>query len=591
MKESLEYQENLEEIFRDFSNITIIIKDNYNFSYLNRLTTNLLGFKESEILEMSFIELLTPDSLENCIDNIRLLRETGFCQPFIVNLLKKNGEIVSLELSGIKLDDGRFFFMGRNLSLERLRKEKLEYLEEFNKNILNSIGEGIVVLNPQGNIIKYNDFMEKNFQWKKAEIIGKNAFELFPDLKEQGLLEAFVNIVDKGRYEKRTNIVSLRPDGKKFMLNLRGYPLKIGSGGTGVVIVVEDITKSEEISRQIKRTVVMREKIHKIIESIIPLNTIPKILDRLSLGLREELGYERGGVFLIDKEKKRLALVKLFSSINTESEINTAKEKISIRIAKKEGGITSKVFRTGKSRNIMDIRKEKNALRIFPDTKSELVVPIKMKDEPIGVITIDSCKKGEFDETDLKFVEMLANNVAITIKKIRFYEDLLKKLQYLSILYETSQILQGTQQRKANYVKVLKHLALSLTDYTTLILRFNNKKEFEIIASFNATEKLKNIFSRMSRQSKQKIINNIRKGNPFIADNIKQKKATLFRELYKKDIRTLHIFPFFSEDEVIGCLVLLYRVPSTLRKDQISLLIAIANQLSSTISQLNPSLI
>ncbi|TES91030.1 MAG: PAS domain S-box protein [Candidatus Cloacimonadota bacterium] len=154
MKESLEYQENLEEIFRDFSNITIIIKDNYNFSYLNRLTTNLLGFNESEILEMSFIELLTPDSLENCIDNIRLLRETGFCQPFIVNLLKKNSEIVSLELSGIKLDNGRFFFMGKNLSLERLRKEKLEYLEEFNKNILNSIGEGIVVLNPQGNIIK-----------------------------------------------------------------------------------------------------------------------------------------------------------------------------------------------------------------------------------------------------------------------------------------------------------------------------------------------------------------------------------------------------------------------------------------------------
>lgn len=472
MKDSSQYQTNLEDIFRDFGNVVIIIKDNYNFNYLNRLGMNLLGYNESEILEMSFIELLTPDSLESCIDNIRLLRETYFCQPFIINMLKKNAEILSLELSGVKLDDGRFFFTGRNLSLEGLRKEK------------------------------------------------------------------------------------------------------------------EDVTRSEDLSRQIKRTVDVREKINHIIETIIPLNTIPEILDKLSFGLRKELGYERGAIFLVKDDKKNVSLEKLFSSINTKSEMNAAREKI-IKSIEKGKGLTTKVFRTNKSKIVNDVEKEKNILRIFPDTKSEMIVPIKIQDKTTGVITIDSNNKNGFDETDLRFVEILTNSVAIMIEKSKSYEALLKRSRYLSTLYETSQTPQRVKQGKTNYEKILKHISQNLTDCTTLILRFNDTNISNIIASSNATEEVKRIFSRISDRNKQIIIDKIKNANPFIVDDIKQKRTTLFRELYKKNIRALYIFPFFSEDRTIGCLILLSHEPSMLSKDQISFLTVMTNQLSSSSPQLN----
>lgn len=580
MKDSSKYNMNLELLFRNFSNIALIIMDNYNFNYVNRLGINLLGFKEGEIQKMNFIELLTPDSLEKCIDNIRTLRETGICQPFIVNMLKKNGEILSLELSGIKLNDNRFFFTGRNLSLERISKEKLKYLEEFNKNILNSIAEGIVVFDTQGSIIKFNDFMKRNFQWKKSEVIGKNAFELFPNLKQHGLLEAFVNIVDKGIYMNKNNIPGLGfSSGKSTVINLRGYPLKKGKEISGAVIIVEDITRSEEISKQIRKTVDIREKIQRIIESIMHCNTITEIINRLSLGMRDELGYERGVILLTSNGKENLSLMKLFSSINTKTEIKTASELITKNIRKGKG-LTMKVFRTGKSIIVKNTEKEKSFLRIFPDTKSKMIVPIRTTDIPIGVITIDSRTINKFDETDLKFAEMLANSVGISIDKTRFFEDIHKKLHYLSTLYETSQMFQKAKHGKPNYDSILKQISQSIPGIASLIISFDKTGNSTVISSCGMVNEIKKIFANIPKIGKQITIEKIKNGNPFIADKIKKKRTAFFRKLLQKGIQSLYIFPFFTEDTLEGCLIILGDEQSILKKDQISLFTAMANQFS-----------
>jgi len=511
MKESSKYKTNLETIFKDFCNIVIIVKDNYNFNYLNRMGINLLGYRKKEILEMSFIELLTPDSLENCINSIRSLRKTSFSQPFVINIIKKNGEILSLELTGIKLDDGRFFFTARNLSLERHRKEKLNYLEELNKNILNSIGEGIVVLDTRGCIVNINEFVERKFQWDKSKILGQNVFELYPDLKEQGLLDSFVSIVDKGTYESKTNIMRMRADGKKLILNFRGYPLKTGTKITGVVTIMQDVTQSKEISDRIKRSANFREKVQRITSSLMPLNNVDKIIKCLSNGLKNDLGYERGAIFLVRKGQKTPVLTELFSSINPEDEISKAKDRI-LEGIKRGKGLSMDVFRNAEPKIFSNADKEKNNLRVFPDTLSEMIVPIKIQKASIGVITIDSRSYNTFDDTDLKFVEMLSVSVAMSIGKTRLYEDLIEKLRSLSIFFETSKMLQTNQESVNVFPQVLKHLSQNLPDYSSIVLKFNNNKA-SILASFNATEQIKATISTMTAEVEQSLIKKIGNGN------------------------------------------------------------------------------
>jgi len=584
MKDISKSHRDLKKIFNDFPSIVFIINDNYNFDYSNRMGANLLGYKGNEILNMSFIELLTPDSLEKCIDSIRQLRNTGFYQSPSINLLRKNGEILSLELSGIRLNDGRFFFVGRNLSIERLRKEKMVYLEELNKNIINSIDEGIIVLDKNGNIINYNYFMEKKYNWKRKKFIGKNVFNLMPELKEQTLVETFVNIIDRTATKICTNIFIYDDNNNIILVNLRGYPLKKGSKTIGAIIIIEDITEREEKTKKIKKTEIMREKTNQIIQSIIPLNTVPEIIKEFTSALNKKLGYERGGIFIFDKDKEEPIYVKIFSSRNTIPQLKAAKKKILAMLKKKKGIITN-ILKTGKPMIINDIKKEKCCVRIFSDTRGEMCIPIKIKNEILGVITIDSTNKVNFDKIDIKYAEILANNIAIILEKTRFQEEVMEKLQNLSTFYEISQILSQIQERVLKYDKLFQYINNNIPGFTTLILRFDSNNITEIASSKNATKGIIKTFTEMGVTERKQLIAKLKTRNPF-KKIIGGMKPSLFTELNKKGIKTIYTFPFIVGGEVIGCFVLLNRKSIMLQTDQISFLKAVVNLLSPNLPDL-----
>jgi PAS domain S-box-containing protein len=568
----------LEKTFWNFNSFVVMIKDNYNFSYLNSYGINLLGYQEDEILAMSFIELLTPDSLEKCIENIRHLRETSFCKPFIVNLVKRSGDIVSLELTGLKLPDSRFFFTGRNLSMERIRKERMQYLEDLNTHVLNSIGEGIVVLDPKANIIKFNDFMEKQLRWDKS-FIGKNVFKKFPDLKHFGLLEAFVTIIDKGVTLKKERITGKSDNGMPTVFNFTGYPLRRKKEVRGVVVVIEDITKREVISSKMKKAVDLREKMHQIIENIVRLKTPPEILGSVVRGLQTDIGYEQGGIFLIDESTSTPAAMKLFTSSHHRSEISTAAKKFAKGIRMQKGQMAS-VFKEGKPTIISDVKRKKRSSSIFPGTESEIIVPIRLKERSIGMMVIESKSNEFFDETDLTFLEMLANAIAITLEKIKFLEDLLNKARYLSIIYETGQVLQKSPKGKARFNQVLSHLSENLEDCMILVVNFDDGNHPSIIADWGTSNGIRDIFSKASKHAKQEIMKSVRNGNPFIVENIKGSVKGLAKKLQEQTIKCLYIFPFIDEERIAGGLIVLSRQPAALQKSQISFLTAVANQLS-----------
>ncbi len=571
-------QINLEHMFWNFSNIALIIKDNYNFSYLNSHGINMLGYREAEIKEMSFIELLTPDSLEECIENIRQLRETSFCRPFIINLVKRNGGIVSLELSGIKLEDGRFFFTGRNLSIERIHEEKMQYLEDLNTHVLNSLGEGIVVLDPKANIIKFNDFVEKHLEWDRTHI-GKNVFKVFPNLKEYGLLEAFVTIIDKGVTLKKDHISTQKKDGKTMVYNVIGYPLRRKSEIRGVVLVIEDITKSEVITKSMQKANDLREKIQSILEDIVRLKTTSQILKSAIKGLQAHLGYPRGWILLTETDDASQA-VEVFSSLDTPAHITAARKRLSGNIHLQNGAFSA-VLQEGKPQSIPDATIKQGYAGIFADTKSTIIVPIRQKDRSTGLMVIESTDKGFFDETDLRFLEMLANGIAINLEKAKFLENLIDKARYLSIIYETGQLLQKSPGGKVKFKRILRHISQDLGQCMILILSLSGGEFPKLIADWETTDEVRHIFSKATNSNRQKIVESVKNGNPLIMDTIKKRGRTIFSKLRDQSIRSLYIFPFFNEERVTGCLIILGRSPAALVKEQISFLTALANQLSA----------
>jgi GAF domain-containing protein/streptogramin lyase len=89
-----------------------------------------------------------------------------------------------------------------------------------------------------------------------------------------------------------------------------------------------------------------------------------------------------------------------------------------------EEGITGWVAGTGQALLVPDVREDPRYIWMQgSDTRSELVVPIKYKDEMIGVLDAQSSQLAAFDESDLTVMQSLADQAAIAIENARLYEQ------------------------------------------------------------------------------------------------------------------------------------------------------------------------
>jgi len=75
------------------------------------------------------------------------------------------------------------------------------------------------------------------------------------------------------------------------------------------------------------------------------------------------------------------------------------------------------VLRTKKPYLVSDVREDPNYVELFPETSSELAVPIGYRDEVVGVLSLESTKRSHFTEEQLRIVESLTSMLAATFQK------------------------------------------------------------------------------------------------------------------------------------------------------------------------------
>jgi GAF domain-containing protein len=77
-----------------------------------------------------------------------------------------------------------------------------------------------------------------------------------------------------------------------------------------------------------------------------------------------------------------------------------------------------------------DVDVELRYVNPYPDvipTRSELCVPIQVRERTIGVLDVQSPKVNAFDEHDVMVIEALADNTAMAFENARLYEALTRQ--------------------------------------------------------------------------------------------------------------------------------------------------------------------
>lgn len=103
-------------------------------------------------------------------------------------------------------------------------------------------------------------------------------------------------------------------------------------------------------------------------------------------------------------------------------------------------GLIGQVAAEGERVLVEDVKKDKRYrfIEALPETRSEVVIPLKIKDQVLGVLDVQSDQLQAFHPNDLLILEALADTIARAVEGARLYSDLSRRAEQLSLISEVS---------------------------------------------------------------------------------------------------------------------------------------------------------
>ncbi|MHC2993989.1 MAG: sensor domain-containing diguanylate cyclase [Candidatus Atribacteria bacterium] len=179
--------------------------------------------------------------------------------------------------------------------------------------------------------------------------------------------------------------------------------------------------KEELVVLNIERQRLAKElsALRLIISEINSTLELDKVLDLIIQKAIQVVEAERGSLMLFDHETEELYI---------KSSVRLSKKTVSAVRIKPGEGIAGWVFKEDKPLLIKEGAKDPR-FKKFNKTKEELrsiiSIPLKIKDQVVGVINVDNKREGNiFNLDDLKLLSVFANETAIAIQNAKLHQEI-----------------------------------------------------------------------------------------------------------------------------------------------------------------------
>jgi len=185
--------------------------------------------------------------------------------------------------------------------------------------------------------------------------------------------------------------------------------------------------------RQARREALKKDLLYEIGKKLSSSLSLNAVLNEIMASLKQAIEYSTGGIFIVNTEKNEI------DSLYTVGYEECSEADIHLQFGQ---GLVGHVAKTGEPLIVADVTKDQHYIDLHCDTKSEMVVPIKLDGRIIGVFNIESDSLNAYDEDDLSLMTAFASQAAISIERARMHDQLLagQKLQeQLNIAREIQQ--------------------------------------------------------------------------------------------------------------------------------------------------------
>ena len=156
---------------------------------------------------------------------------------------------------------------------------------------------------------------------------------------------------------------------------------------------------------------------------------------------------------------------------------------------KGERGISRHVAVEGRPLYVPDVTKDDRYVRGVPEARSELAVPIKIRDRVLGVLNVESDKADAFDEDEALLLQALASQLAVALElnRARAELDRLTITDPLTGVYNRrylDRLLPTEQDRAERFERPFALLMLDLDDFKDVNDRYGHRQGDHILVAF-----------------------------------------------------------------------------------------------------------
>jgi GAF domain-containing protein/HAMP domain-containing protein len=229
-----------------------------------------------------------------------------------------------------------------------------------------------------------------------------------------------------------------------------------------------------ERTRQLERRALQLQVTSEVAREAAAIRDPERLLQNVVNLISERFGFDHAGIFLLDlSEASEESTIPSSSSPTGDESIDSigagpgGKSGFAVlRAASSEGGkymmaqghrlkigqqgIVGFVAATGQPRIALDVGEDAVFFNnpVLPLTRSEMALALKVQNQVIGVLDVQSNQPSAFSEEDISILQILADQLALAIENTRLLTDSQQALRELESLYGM-QIRQGWNKRLA----------------------------------------------------------------------------------------------------------------------------------------------
>jgi len=190
---------------------------------------------------------------------------------------------------------------------------------------------------------------------------------------------------------------------------------------------------------------------------------LDELLQRVARLLQKVIRFDIFAILLLDPKTEELSI--RFSLGHPQEVAHGFRTRVGY-------GITGLAAKRSEAVLVNDVTKEPRYIASVPEVRSELAVPLIVKNRVIGVLDIQASELGYFSEEHARLLTLIASRIAIAIENARLYTRTSRQARILTVLNEISRELTAILDLDVLFTRMgeLLHRVIDYQMFSILLL-------------------------------------------------------------------------------------------------------------------------